>query len=291
MKNILFILMLALGSTFVACSDSNDDGGYDPNTAETPYKPLPGRKVASLKTTNTIDGRDYWWEHKFTYDASGRIMEIKSEMQHYEARAGDYVLCKIYSDAFYYYRGNELEVAYSLKRTYPNDLSIKNSTDSGTDRGLFNSAGVLVRFHSADFEYSGTSLRGAYFDGGVKYNVARDNSGNVTGYVRENENNGEKDDCSGKYGYSRIRNKSNFDFSGYFGYWGVETGIYANRLPYYASYQLAAFGMLGAISSYLPLSVKDENGNEYGTWELDSRDCPVLYTAPDGRRTEITYID
>jgi hypothetical protein len=172
-----------------------------------------------------------------------------------------------------------------------------NTKDSDTDRGVFNNAGVLTKMELADFVYSGTSLDEAYFESGEKFRIVRERS-NVAGYViYDIATDAVKKNFSSKYRYSSIRNKTNFDFSGYFGYWGVEQNMVANRMPYYASYQLAAFGMLGATSPYLPIAVAlyDNDGNvtayEYGTWELDSKDCPVSYVDGTGRKTVIRYVD
>lgn len=291
MKNILFVLLLSIGVSFVSCSDG-DDGGYNPDTAESPYVALPGRKVASLKTTNTVDGRNYSWEHKFVYDALGRIKEVNSEFVHHAKDVHEkFYLCNISSIASYYYNGDELRVDYSVVKIYPEDL-MKNSKDSGSDRGVFNKAGVLTKFNTADFVYSGTMLKEAYYDGGIKYYVSRDASGNVTGFKKCDIDENVLSDYNSRYGYSRLPNKTNFDFSGYFGYWGVEQGISAIESPYYASYQLAAFGMFGATSAYLPLSVNNvEDSLSPGTWNLDSKGCPVSYVDPFGRKTVITYVD
>ena len=294
MKNILTILMLSFCATFIACSDSDDGGGSGSN--ESVYKPLDGRRVASVKTTNTVNGRNYSWEHRFSYDAQGRIKEINSNFVHYSEYNARYYLCNISSNAKYSYDGNYLNVDYSVTRVYPEN-TVMNSKDSDTDRGVFNNAGVLTKMELADFVYSGTSLDEAYFESGEKFRIVRERS-NVAGYVISDiATDVVKKDFSSKYRYSSFKNKTNFDFSGYFGYWGVEQNMVANRMPYYASYQLAAFGMLGATSPYLPMAVAvyDNDGNvtayEYGTWELDSKDCPVLYVDPSGRKTVITYVD
>lgn len=301
----LLALVLCVVS-FAACSEESD--GYNANAAVTPYEPLPGRLVASVKTTSDLGGRDYSWEHKFEYDTLGRIKEINSYMCHHRAVAFDNVTrfykCYITSKANYYYRGNDFEVKYSVSREYP-DYPDWNTRENGTDEGAFNSAGVLVQFANMDFEYSRTSLQKAHLDNEQRYDVVRDVSGNVNGFVIYNS---VKDsvllDRSCDFRYSRFRNKTNFDFSGYLGCWGVEQAMYANREKYYASYQLAAFGMLGATSSYLPLStlsrdskgevVKDEGGNPVylvGEWSFDEKDFPMLYVDASGRRTEIRYVD
>ncbi len=289
----LFILLVSFG--FVACSDSDS---YNADTAESNYKPSQHlRKVATVRTTNTIDGRDYSWEHKFSYDAQGRIKEINTVMRHYTPYEFDnivrYHACNIVSKACYYYRGEKLEVDYSLSREHP-EYPDWNKSENGTDYGRFNEQGHLTAFSTLDFVYSRTVLQNAYSDSGIGYTIVRDGSGNVTGYKAiQTSNDSLLVDKSSKYYYSRIKNNTNFDFSAYFGYWGVEQDILANRMPYYASYQLGAFAMLGSTSPYLPFGIFDEDSNEYifGRWELDDRDSPVLFTDATGRRTEITYVE
>lgn len=298
MKKLFYLFAVAACTMFAACSESDD---YNADTAESPYKPSPTlRKVASVKTTNSIDGRDYSWEHKFEYDAQGRIKSINSNMVHHRAvEFADmvrYYLCNITSKANYYYKGELLEVDYVVEREYP-EYPEWNTHESGTDRGKFNKAGVLSTFSTIDFAYSTTSLNTAYTDSGREYTIKRDASGDVTGYlVKQVANESVVLDRSVEYGYSHFRNRINFDLSAYFGYWGIEQEIYANRSQFYASYQLGAFGMLGATSPYLPLTMlgKDEYGNAVylpGTWELDGRDCPLSFTDATGRKTEITYVD
>lgn len=304
MKNILSFIMLSLCTAFVACSDNDDSNSYDPDTAKSAYSPLPGRKVASLKTTYTRDGRDYSCEHNFSYDAQGRVKDISSRLVRYvKYYDGKSYLCNITSKATYIYKGDELEIDYSISSIYPDALQL-NDNVSGKDRGIFTATGYLSSFVSdivgvgTDFIYSanGRNLTEAYSDGGVTYVISRDNKGNITGYRRNDENNGEVavTDRSGNLGYSPTnRNNTNFDFSGYFGYWGVEERFYATQVPFYAAYQLAAFGMLGSTSPYLPSSeYMSESGRlEDGDWEFDSRGCPLSYESPTGPRTEITYVD
>ena len=75
-RKLLNLLLFALCVSFAACSDGDD---YNANTAESHYKPVEGRRmVAQVKTVNTVDGRNYSWEHNFTYDVHGRIKEINS---------------------------------------------------------------------------------------------------------------------------------------------------------------------------------------------------------------------
>lgn len=296
MKNILSILMLSLCATFVACSDS-DGGDGNPDGGNSVYVPLPGRKVASVKTTSKINGRDYSWEHKFTYDAQGRIKEINSNIQDHINRNGRHYLCNKISTAYYYYNGENLEVDYDINWIFPEDMTM-NTRTGNKDFGIFNSDGFLKVFKSveigvsSDFEYSGKYLTKAYSDGGFVYELNRSN-GDVLGY-RLKVDDKLKDDRYSRYGYSaNFRNKINMDMSAYFGYWGVEERIYANASPLYASYQLAAFGMLGATSTHLPISVYNEETKMHddGTWEFDSKDCPISYTDPSGRKTTITYVD
>lgn len=306
-KFLNLLLMLLCVASFTACSDDDGDG-YNANAAVTPYEPLPGRIVASLKTTNEIDGREYSWEHRFEYDTLGRVKEINSYMCHHRLLEFDNVdrfyKCYITSNAKYYYRGNVFEVKYNVTREYP-DYPDWNTKENGTDEGVFNGSGVLTKFANMDFEYSRTALQKAFVDNGRRYDVIRDQSGNIKGYMLFNS---VEDtllvDRSRDFMYSRYRNKTNFDFSGYFGCWGVEQAIYANRSQYYASYQLAAFGMLGATSNDLPMYtvVRDEKGNVVtdgggngiyvaGEWSFDEKNYPVLFVDASGRRTEIRYED
>jgi hypothetical protein len=152
-------------------------------------------------------------------------------------------------------------------------------------------------------------LQEAHADGSHIYVPYRDAMGNVTGYQTRYLNNDGKDslvlDRSRDFMYGGIRNNTNFDFSGYFGYWGLERAVPAIATEYYAYYQLTAFGMMGATSSNLPLALlsRDKNGKPvvdeetgsylylYGQWELDSKDCPVSYVDGTGRKTVIRYVD
>ena len=310
MKNILKLMLFAfMAVSFAACSDSDD---YNADTAVTPYEPIPGRRlVAQVKTTNNIDGRVYSWEHNFSYDALGRIKEINSNIVHHRAVNFDnvvrYYVCNITSKANYYYNGERFRVEYGISKEYPG-YPDWNSRDNGKDEGLFNENGMLTKMSTMDITYSKTQLQRVYADGGNIYEPQRDGRGNVTGYVQRYLMNEGSDsvvfDRSNDFLYSGVKNESNFDFSGYFGYWGVEQGIYANRVEYYAAYQLAAFGMLGATSNYLPSAmlsrdakgniIKDDNGNQkylYGKWQYDAEGCPVSFVDGSGRRTEIKYVD
>lgn len=298
MKKLFYLFVAALCCGLCACSDSDD---YNADTAESYYKPLEGeRMVASVKTTNTIGGRDYYWEHKFEYDAQGRIKNINSVMRHHTevvfANTSRFYECNITSEAKYYYRGDLLEVYYNVKKEYP-EYPAWNEQENAIDRGRFSEAGVLATFSAMDLVYSGNLLSAAYSDNGYEYALKRDASGDVAGYVVTDINESKVlADNAFKYGYSHYPNRTNFDFSAYFGYWGMEQAVYANRSPYYASYQLAAFGMFGMTSPYLPLSLlgKDEYGDEAyvnGKWEFDSQNFPVSFVDATGRRTEITYVD
>ena len=309
MKNILKLMLFAfMAVSFAACSDNEE---YDADTAVTPYEPLPGRRIAQVKTINTFDGRLYSWEHNFSYDALGRIKEINSNIVHHRAEefanTVRYYVCNITSKANYYYNGDKFRVEYSISREYP-DYPDWNKRESGKDEGILNENGTLAKISSMDMEYSKTQLFRGYVDGGCIYEPQRDGRGNVTGYIKSLQMNDEADsvlfDCSDDFLYTNVKNKTNFDFSGYFGYWGVEQGIYANRVEYYAAYQLAAFGMLGATSNYLPSAmlsrdakgkiIKDDNGNQkylYGEWQYDAEGCPVSFVDGSGRRTEMKYVD
>ncbi|MBE6286104.1 MAG: hypothetical protein E7093_06670 [Bacteroidales bacterium] len=309
MKNLFkFIFLSLMTVAMVACNDSDD---YNPDTAVTPYEPVPGRRMVSqVKTTNTIDGRNYSWEHNFSYDAQGRIKEVNSSIVHYRPVPFEnkvrFYKCYITSKANYYFEGKSFRVEYSISKEYP-DYPSWNGVESGRDRGRFNSNGTLAKMSSMDFEYSATQLQCAYSDGGYVYKPVRDSFGNVTGYTVLGMMNSESDtvvlDRSRDFLYSGIKNKTNFDFSGYFGYWGIEKGLMTLATEYYAPYQLTAFGMIGATSSYLPLRmiVRDSKGNvvndaygdryHNGMWEFDEKECPVSFVDGSGRKTEIKYVN
>ena len=290
--------MLVLCVSFAACDD-NEYSRYDADSAESPYKPMEGRrKVASIKTTNTIDGRDYSWEHNFSYDKKGRIREINSTIVHhyYKEAFGysRYYKCDITSKANYYYLGDALDIVYSVERVYP-EYPDWNAAVSGKDEGLFNANGVLGKYSVLDFEYSATSLYAAYIDGGRRYDIVRSTGGNVTGYkIYDELTDTLIVDHAARYDFSYDKNNTNFDFSGYFGYWGVEQEIPINSIIYYATYQLAAFGMLGAGCKNLPLGIVITNADgtkTTGKWELDAQGYPLSFVDAYGRKTFVTYAE
>lgn len=297
MKNIFPILLLSLCVGFVSCNEE-----YDADTAQSPYEPVPGRRlVASVKTTFVENGGENIHYHRYTYDAKGRIKSVNSDLVIYTPVVKDYIdtayyRCNMTTSANYFYRGEELEVAFSVSTEYP-DLPAMNRLTSGSNYGVFNSNGVLSRFSQASFDYSTTMLRQAYADGDICFDVTRDADGNVTGYKKYIVTSGKVlEDKSNLYYYHPRKNNTNFDFSAYFGHWGVEQGVPVISRPYRAPYQLAAFGMLGATSPYLPYGVveKDADGNTElipGTWEFDSQYYPVSYTGPDSCKTVITYCE
>ena len=300
MKNLLSILALVLCVGFVSCHEE-----YDPDTAESYYEPISGKRlVASVKTVFSENGGENSHEHRFAYDAKGRIKTINSDIVIYTPvvinnngfRDTLNYRCNITSSANYFYRGEELEVAYTISTEYP-DLPSMNRTSSSSNFGVFNSDGVLNRFSTASYEYSATLLKQAYTDGDVCLDVVRDSDGNVSGYKKYVVESGQVlENRVGDYHYHLVRNKTNFDFSAYFGYWGVEQCVPVISRPYRAPFQLAAFGMLGATSPYLPFGVieKDVDGNGthvYGKWELDSKEYPVSYVDTEGRKTIITYCE
>jgi hypothetical protein len=147
---------------FVSC---NDD--YDADSAQSVYVPVKGRHmVASVKTTEKVQGREFVWEHKFTYDSHGRIKTINSDVKAYERTVLGYLQCNIISSANYYYKGEGLDVVFDFKLDYPNYPSL-NFNGGNTDSGYFNRAGVLARFGSLELEYSTTQLQRAYSTGDV----------------------------------------------------------------------------------------------------------------------------
>lgn len=293
MKKIIPVLVLSLCVAFTSCNDE-----YDADTAQSNYQPAPGKRVESLKTTYAANGNDYSFEHLFSYDAQGRIKEVNSNIVHYVATPEFYdtvyVKCYITSRANYFYDGDKLDVEYSVSREYP-DASLKYTSENGTDYGVFNSAGVLTRFSSLTLDYNTTSLQRGYADGDVFFNVIHNADGDVSGYIKKRTSTDEIiEDKANRYFYSSIKNKTNFDFSAYFGYWGVEQAVRMISIPYYATYQLAAFGMMGATSRHLPLGIieKGTDGKDnyiYGEWEFDSAGYPLSFVDVNGRRTEITY--
>lgn len=297
-KSVLKFAVLFLSVSFIAC-DNNEYSRYDADTAETPYKPIEGRRmVASVKTTNTIDGRNYSWEHKFSYDKQGRIKEVNSQIMHHHYKEAfgysRYYACDITSKANYYYFGEAMDVVYSVERQYP-EYPDWNTSVSGKDEGRFNASGVLTKYSVLDLEYSATSLNTAYIDGGRRYEIVRGKGGNISGYrLYDDVAETLMLDYSNRYEYSYDKNKTNFDFSAYFGYWGVEQEIPINSSAYYAPYQLAAFGMLGSGGQYLPLGMvfTDSAGNEiFGQWELDRDGYPLSFVDAYGRKTIVTYVE
>ena len=296
MKNIFPILLLSLCVGFVSCNEE-----YDADTAESLYEPSQARRVASVKTTFMENGGENIHHHRYTYDAKGRIKTVNSDLVIYTPVVKDYIdtayyRCNMTTSANYFYRGEELEVAFSVSTEYP-DLPSMNRLSSSSNYGVFNSNGVLSRFSQSSFEYSTTMLLQAYSDGDICFNVTRDADGNITGYRKYIVTTDKVlEERSNLYHYHPRRNKTNFDFSAYFGHWGVEQGVPVISRPYRAPYQLAAFGMLGATSPYLPYGVVEktsDGGNILlkGTWEFDSQDYPLSYTDPHGRKTVITYCE
>lgn len=296
MKNIFPILLLSLCVGFVSCNEE-----YDADTAHSLYEPSQARRVASVKTTFMENGGENIHHHRYTYDAKGRIKAVNSDLVIYTPVVKDYIdtayyRCNMTTSANYFYRGEELEVAFSVSTEYP-DLPAMNRLSSGSNYGVFNSNGVLSRFSQASFDYSTTMLLQSYADGDICFDVTRDADGNITGYRKYVVTTDKVlEERSNLYHYHPRKNKTNFDFSAYFGHWGVEQGVPVISRPYRAPYQLAAFGMLGATSPYLPYGVveKAPDGSNIllkGTWEFDSQDYPVSYTDPDGRKTVITYCE
>ena len=297
MKNILSIFAMLLCVGFVSCNEE-----YNADTAESFYDPAPGKRhVASVKTTFVEEGGEAIHHHRFAYDAKGRIKSVNSELVIYTPVIENYVdtvyyKCNMATSANYFYRGEEIEVAFKVSTDYPERPTL-NRLSSSSNFGVFQSNGVLARFSQASFEYSTTMLLQAYTDGDICFNVTRDGDGNITGYRKYVTTTGRVlEENSNIHHYHPMKNKTNFDFSAYFGHWGVEQGVPVIARSYRAPYQLAAFGMLGATSPYLPFGVieKGADGKEnrlYGEWEFDNRDCPVSYTDPFGRKTVITYCE
>lgn len=298
MKNFLSIFAFVLCAVFVSCSEE-----YDADTAESHYQPVPGKRlVSSVKTTFTANGGENVHEHNFTYDAKNRIKAVRSNLVVYTPvivnnngfRDTITTYCNLVSGADYFYRGEGFEVAYTVSIEYP-ELPGMNNYASSSYFGYFNSNGVLNRFSQVSFEYSGTRLQRAYVDGGICFDLVYDGDGNVSGYKKYNTYTDQVyENCIGRYHYHPIKNKTNFDFSAYFGYWGVEQGVPLISIPYRALFQLAAFGMVGETCRNLPFGVIEKNdaGEDeqfYGEWEFDAQDYPLSYIDTDGRKTVITY--
>lgn len=290
MKNTKFLLLL-LSLVLVACGEYY---GYDADKAESPYVPKKATHIVkSLKTTSIHNGHDYSWEHKFKYDKHNRIQEVSSNIKfHVEDKwEGTYVGYRK-SVAKYYYLDNDIDVVYTVSFEYP-DHSDKNRTYDGTDEGVFDSKkGVLKKFSALDLLYSGSTLTTAYCDGGRRYEIERDRNNNVTGYNIYDDYDNSLINSFGEYNYSSKENNTNFDFSGYLGYWGVEEELVPNASPYYAAYQLAAFGFLGSTGKHLPVGepVKTDTGETVtGKWEFDESGRPVVFTETSGRKTSVTY--
>ena len=299
MKKYLYMFMLLAAVSFAACSD--DEGSYNPDKAESTYIPSAGRKVASLHTTHSIDSRDYSWKHNFSYDAKGRIKEVHSVMKEWEKYTPSvsnlelYKECDITSTAHYYYYGDKMDVKYSVKYSYP-DYPSWNYSVKYTDSGVLNADGYISRYVAAynglslgfECQYRGDKLDEVNYDGGYKCEITRDESSCVNGYIYT----GDEGVTNNGYIYENLIglvNRTNLDFSAYFGYWGHERYIGAMSAWTRASYQLAAFGFFGARNQYLPLWKKSDAVD--GTpWSMQGG-YPVKYTSPSGVVTEITYID
>ena len=100
----LLALVLCVVS-FAACSEESD--GYNANAAVTPYEPLPGRLVASVKTTFDENGGENSHEHRFAYDAQGRIKSVNSNVSVYSP-----VVMNYYDTI--YYKCNMTDVAAAI---------------------------------------------------------------------------------------------------------------------------------------------------------------------------------
>lgn len=292
-KNFLGFSIFLASLSFISC-DSNEYAGYDADNAESPYVPRENvRMVKSVKSVNRIGGRDYSWEHTFEYDKHNRIKEINLSVIHHRKVASEYYLCHITSKACYYYLDKTLDVCYDIKWEYPEAPS-ENTSVKGKDEGIFGSSGNLLKISSLDLEYSGNTLVKAYSDGGRRYEITRTRDC-VNGFkLYDDYLDTIISDKGDIYKYAYDKNNTNFDFSGYFGYWGIESEIPYNSIPYYASYQLAAFGMMGSTSPYLPLGkavTADDGSVAYGKWSFDDKGYPVEFMDSDGRRTVVTYIE
>ncbi len=294
MKQFFSLLLLSLCVAVASCTDE-----YDADKAISYYEPPTDcRLVKSVKTTFVEKGGEYTHEHRFTYDAKKRIKTVNSNLTLYSPFLINYIdvvyyKCNMTTSANYFYRGEGLEVAYTVNIEYP-DLPKENQYASSSNYGFFKPNGVLGRFSLGAFEYELTELKSAYTDDDICFELYRDAKGNVTGYKKYKPTTEQVlEDYSKKYLYSSsFRNHTNFDFSAYFGYWGAEQTIPLISWPYRAPFQLAAFGMLGATSPYLPDGIVDAEGNEKdGHWTWDEADSkyPVSYVDPEGRKTEITY--
>lgn len=304
MKKIFYLFALLAGFSFLSCSEDEE---YNPDKAQSNYTPVEGRKVASLHTTNTLNGRDYSWKHNFSYDAQGRIKEVNSVIKHhhkYEAYGGVfYRECNITSKAKYYFDKDEITVKYTVNKEYP-DYPDWNTKSSYTDSGVLNENGYIKNYVSNYFkdgvvfslgfecEYKMNNLYLAHFDGGFNCEITRDGNGDVDGYIYSGSEDEQDSDKSHIF-RNEARNRTNFDFSAYFGYWGHERYIGAMTQWPYAHYQLAAFGFFGTANRNLPLwqkSVAEGIDQSRSPWKMEGN-YPVKYTDPAGYVTEVTYVD
>ncbi len=303
MKKYLYMFMLLAAVSFAACSD--EEVSYNADKAESTYTPSTGRKVASLYTTRTLDGRDYSWKHNFTYDAKGRIKEVNSVMKEHEkytpmgSSMELYEECDITSTAHYYYYGEKIGVKCSVKYSYPN-YSVRNFSVKNTDSGVLDADGRISHYVAAynglslgfECQYSGNRLTEVNYDGGYKCELTRDAGNDVDGYIYT----GDEAVTNNGHIYENevgLENRTNFDFSAYFGYWGHERYIGAMSAWTRASYQLAAFGFFGECNKNLPLWKKSdvsEADKGKSPWRLQGG-YPVEYTSPSGVVTKITYAD
>lgn len=304
MKKFLLLLMIAAGFSFVACSD---DASYDADSAVSNYEPLTGsRMVASVYTKNILGGREYTFKHNFQYDVHGRIKEVNSVIKHHREYSqivtGEalYRACDITSNAKYFYDNDVLRIAYRVDRRYP-DYPTWDYGYAYEDVARLNRDGYIVNYNDgsmgvgSECVYVLNTLKNVAYDGGYTIDIYRD-GGNVNGYKYTGYDQNNNDSVSvkaGLYKYTRVENKTNFDFSAYLGYWENERHIFELSFWPYAPFQLAAFGFFGSCSKYLPLCIaaEGEGVSTNDLWEFDADGFPVKYTDPTGRVTEIEYVE
>lgn len=280
MNHIIKNLLLPACMLLAACGS---DDGYNADTAESPYNPLPAdtyRMVKSVKFSVTNNNRSYSYDYAFRYDAQNRIKAVDGTVATYVIRNNRYYELDITSVADYYYvNGDGLKVVYNAQLEFPT-YTDWNTTRGETYYGTFNANGALQNFATFDCSYSGALLDKAYVDNARSYTLYRDRYNNVTGYSCDSL---DVEIASNPmiYSYSDLPNRTNLDFSALIGNWVIEREIYGNENWLMPMCMLAAFDMLGGRGSHLPA----------GEWTLDEHGCPVGCVLPSGITLNVEYDD
>ena len=283
MKNYVTLMLLSMLAFATACSSDDD---YNADSAVTPYEPLPVEDYRMVKAVkmDTVDakGREYSWQYVFNYDAQNRIKQIDAKITRFVVNPNNKKIYRKNTDAeikYYFTAEDGLKIEYTASVEYP-QYTDWNSNVTHRYVGTFNSKGALMRFGPFDCSYSGNTLSEAYFENGRVYTLERDRDNNVTGY-RCNLADTATVVRSNIYAYSRHRNKTNIDFSGFLGYWVVERDIAGNENWLDPILQLAAFDMLGSRSRLLP----------DGDWSFDANGYPIACKLSSGYSLSIEYVE